>query len=169
MATVAAGSFGQPVVCPVLIGRGSTVSALRRLVDAVEGGRGQLALITGEAGIGKSRLVAETRAYASERGLLVLEGACFPQDRTCPYAPLLDLLRARFAHRPSEATSGLAGPFAADLYRLVPDLVPRPADPPSAPALDPEQERRRLFDALVHALLGAAEPRPLLVVVEDLH
>ena len=175
MSTGTAGLFDRPVVCPVLVGRASVLDALHRLIDGVEGDRCRMALMTGDAGIGKSRLVAETRAYATARGFVVLEGACFPQDRACPYAPMLDVLRACFAGQSPEAMVSAMGPFTRELYSLLPDLAPRPTEPsassqqPPPPPLETEQERRRLFDALAHCLIGQGAERPVLVVVEDLH
>src|SRR5215213_4822206 len=84
------------VVCPVLVGRAPQVAALRALVDGARQGHGTAVLLVGEAGVGKSRLVAKTRAYAREQDFRVLLGHCFEQDTACPYAPLLDLLRAHF-------------------------------------------------------------------------
>ena len=104
--------FTQQVVCPVLIGRAPQLDAIYQLIDGTSGGRGQAILIAGEAGVGKSRLVAEAKAYAAARGLPLLQGACFPQDSACPYAPLLDLLRARFAGRTPPAIAAEVGPFA---------------------------------------------------------
>src|SRR5688572_246774 len=88
-------AFAQPTVCPLLIGRTATVAALRHAIDALRAGQRQTVLVTGEAGIGKSRLVAEVRQYAAAHSVLLVQGACFAQDSACPYAPLLDLLRAR--------------------------------------------------------------------------
>ena len=68
---------------------------------------GRAALVAGDAGVGKSRLVAAIRPYAVERGFIILEGACFPQDRSEPYAPLADVLRARFAGHPPEGSHSL--------------------------------------------------------------
>ena len=163
-----AGSLSQPVVCPVLVGRATTLDVLAGLVDRVAGGAGGMAVIAGEAGIGKSRLVAEARARAAGRELLVLEGDCFPQDRACPYAPLLDVLRGCFAGQLPEAVVAAAGPFGNELSALLPELMPRPDGPLPAGA-GPEQERRRLFDGLAHCLLDRSARQPLLIVVEDLH
>jgi predicted ATPase len=83
----------RPIVCRVLIGRGPHLDALERyLSDAVEN-RGQTLLVGGEAGVGKSRLAAEARARAAQRGMAVLEGRCFESHQSLPYAPLIDLLR----------------------------------------------------------------------------
>ena len=73
-------SFAQPVVCPVLIGRASAVAVLDDLIDGLVTPRSQVLLISGDAGIGKSRLVSEAKTYASARGVTVLQGTCFPQD-----------------------------------------------------------------------------------------
>ncbi|HEV8192975.1 MAG TPA: AAA family ATPase, partial [Ktedonobacterales bacterium] len=81
--------FHKSVVCPVLIGRVNDLVALQALVDQAKRGQGQIVLLAGEAGIGKSRLVAEVKTYGNAQGFLPLLGQCFPTDRSCPYAPLL--------------------------------------------------------------------------------
>jgi len=160
--------FQQQIVCPIVIGRAPQLDALRQLIDTASGGHGQTLLISGEAGVGKSRLVAEVKQYTAARNVLLLQGACFPQDVACPYAPLLDLLRARFASQAPQTIAADVGPFARDLALLLPDLVPLPAD--LAPlVLDPEQQRRRLFEALVHCLIRRVAPQPTVLIVEDLH
>jgi DNA-binding CsgD family transcriptional regulator len=163
---------GQPLVCPVLVGRAAVVDALDGAIDAAGSSGRRMVLICGEAGVGKSRLAAEGKAYAAARGFLVLEGACFPQDRFSPYAPVLDLLRARFAGHAADSIAELVGPFARELSWLLPDLVPSPAQPSAASpflaSLDAEQERWRLFAALAYSLEDQSGGRPILVAVEDL-
>src|ERR1700719_503000 len=88
-----------PITCPVLIGRANHLATLRQLVENARRGEARLALISGEAGIGKSRLVTEAKAYAAAQGFLLLQGHCFPTDLTYPYAPLLDLLRSLVVSR----------------------------------------------------------------------
>jgi predicted ATPase len=83
MATV----FNKPVVCPVLVGRSGDLAALRTLADLAKRGQGQVALMGGEAGIGKSRLIAEGKTYALAQVFKLLQGNCFPGDTSCPYAP----------------------------------------------------------------------------------
>ena len=102
----------------------------------------------GEAGIGKTRLVSELINAAREQGWAILDGYCFPEDRLCPYTPLLNLLRAHYWQR-----RGYLEPFATELSPLVPDLLPSPvAD--SAALLAPELEKRRTFTALAHSSCG---------------
>jgi len=74
-----------PRSCPVLIGREAPLAALRELIDAAGAGRQGLAVVAGEAGIGKSRLAREARRHAEARGVRVLEGRCFDTDAGTPY------------------------------------------------------------------------------------
>jgi len=71
--------------------------------------RGQTALIAGEAGVGKSRLVAEISARARGRGRAVMQGRCFEPDRALPYMPLLDLLRTYLGPDPRLPACDRAG------------------------------------------------------------
>jgi DNA-binding CsgD family transcriptional regulator len=158
-----------PVVCPIVIGRSAELTALHLLIDRAKSGKGQVALLSGEAGIGKSRLAAEAKTYATAQGFLLLQGQCFPTDRSCPYAPLLDLLRSHFATSSPEQVATKMGSMASALSPLLPDLLPLPSDLPPLPPLDPEQEKRRLFAALAHLFLHQATQHPALLIVEDLH
>jgi predicted ATPase len=72
----------KPIVCPVLIGRAADLTALHLLIDQAKRGEGQVALISGEAGIGKSRLLTEAKTYAASQsffaapGELLSDGSC---------------------------------------------------------------------------------------------
>lgn len=162
-------SSNKSVVCPILIGRSSELAALQGLIEQAKSGSGQIALLSGEAGVGKSRLVGETKMYAASQGFLLLQGNCFPTDISCPYAPVLDLLRSLFATRPPAEIAAEVRPFAHELYSLLPDIVPLSPDQPPLPTLDREQEKRRLFTALVGLFTSQATKQPVLLVVEDLH
>jgi hypothetical protein len=74
--------FPSPITCPVVIGRVKELTTLRLLVDRRASGEAQVVLVSGEAGIGKSRLVAEAKASAAAHGFLLLEGQCFQTDGT---------------------------------------------------------------------------------------
>ena len=118
----------------------------------------------GEAGIGKSRLVAAAKAYAAAQGFLLLQGSCFQVDSSYPYAPLLDLLRASVVPTPDAPD-----PIVLEFARLLPELAPSLTGPPPAPLPDPEQEKRRLFAALTRFFKERASHRPVLLIIEDLH
>jgi DNA-binding CsgD family transcriptional regulator/tetratricopeptide (TPR) repeat protein len=155
------------LVSPVLVGREIQLGALDRLIEQAARSNGATALITGEAGIGKSRLVAETirrvRSAWREDGSrepLVLQGRCFEPDRALPYAPLRDLLRTYLAADSAPASASLPPQLAT--------LLPELQSSTPLPALDAQQERQRIIQAFVQFATQRAA-RPLLVVIEDLH
>jgi DNA-binding CsgD family transcriptional regulator/Tfp pilus assembly protein PilF len=164
--------FPSPIICPVLIGRAQELTYLRLLVDRARNGQEQVVLLSGEAGIGKSRLVAEAKAYAAAHGFLLLEGQCFQTDSASPYAPLLDLFRAYFARRTPTSLPDPMHSFASMLLRLLPELALQFPDLTNVPAPlpgEPEEEKRRLFAAMTHFVTEQAAQQPLLLVVEDIH
>jgi DNA-binding CsgD family transcriptional regulator/tetratricopeptide (TPR) repeat protein len=164
-----AAPLDQPIVCPVLIGRGPHLDGILGYIEQARFGRGRVVLVSGEAGIGKSRLVAEAQARVKGGGVRVLRGHCFEPDRMLPYAPLQDLLQAMpIEHSPFAIIDSL-GPVAYDLVPLLPDLARSlPAVRRGVP-LDPEHEKRRLFLALTHLFARHAAVGPLLAVIEDVH
>jgi DNA-binding CsgD family transcriptional regulator/tetratricopeptide (TPR) repeat protein len=167
--------FLPPITCPVVIGRVQELTTLRLLVDRVHSGEARVALISGEAGIGKSRLASEVKAEASALGFLLLEGQCFQTDSASPYAPLLDLFRAYCARLAQLDPTFRENPlyaFASTLSRLLPELAllfPDLATLPTPSSADPEEEKRRLFAAMTHFVMEQAVQHHVLFVVEDLH
>ncbi len=168
-------SFDKPLACPILVGRASQVAGLIQVIAQAQSGHGQIVLLAGEAGMGKTRLVAEAQtrflaglAPAERSAPLVLIGRCFEPDRGVPYAPVLDLLRTFIRTVPPEARATALAPVAA-LGGLLPELQSLlPARPPGPPP-EPEQEQYRIFQTLNQFLLDQTSTRPVLVVLEDLH
>jgi tetratricopeptide (TPR) repeat protein len=126
--------------------------------------------------MGKSRLIAEAKTYATAQGFLLLQGSCFQADAAYPYAPLLDLLRAFFAGPPALPPAGEQEPLVRELTRLLPDLalfLPPPFPPPPPvrlpPTLAPTEHKRQLSRVLTQFFISHAAQRPVLVLVEDLH
>ena len=162
-------SFNKPVVCPVLIDRASELATLHALIAQAKSGKGQVVLLPGEAGVGKSRLVTETKAYAAAQDYLLLQGNCFQTDVSYPYAPLLDLLRSSAARQLAEALASDLAPFARELHQLLPDIAPLPPDLAPVSSPDPEQEKRLLFTALAQFFINQSVKRPVLLIIEDIH
>jgi DNA-binding NarL/FixJ family response regulator len=156
-------------VSPVLIGRESAVATLETLMARAATGHGQTVLIAGEAGVGKSRLVAGTRSLATATGCVVLEGHCFELDRALPYGPIIELIRSSKVRQPPGALLNAVGPAAHALARLLPELAPFMSTGDALPGLDPDHEKRRLFDAVLQVVLHPTTTAPLLLVFEDLH
>jgi DNA-binding SARP family transcriptional activator len=148
-----------------LVGRSRELELLRtRLLLAEAGEGGQVAIIGGEAGGGKTRLARELAHEAAERGTLVLYGTSDAVVST-PYQPFVEALG--FLTRVSEpqALDAYLGSGRGELARLLPELGPSPA--PSAD--DPDTSRRRLHSAVIDLLIRIGRHRPLLVVLDDLH
>jgi DNA-binding CsgD family transcriptional regulator/tetratricopeptide (TPR) repeat protein len=159
----------KPISSPVLIGREREIATFQSLIDQVKQGHGQVLLLSGEAGIGKSRLLAEGKRQASSQGFLVLQGTCFPTDRSSPYAPLLDLFSSSHTQELLSLSPINPEPRARELARLFPDLLDHASSASSASASEPEQDKRRLFVALTRFFTGLADTQPVLLTVEDVH
>jgi predicted ATPase len=164
-----------PGRCPILIGRPAQLDRLARSIEQAATGSGHTLLLGGEAGVGKSRLVAELQHLAASYRFQVLQGRCFEPDALLPYAPLLDLLRAYLSVHDSAGMGAGLGPLTPYLSDLLPELAAhlRPHPPLRPP--EPEEQRRRLLQAFVQFFLSQTsgqperERTPLLVVIEDLH
>ncbi|MGE5099786.1 MAG: ATP-binding protein, partial [Deltaproteobacteria bacterium] len=159
----------QDVVCPTLIGREPEVVAVRRVLDGARGGTGQVALIVGEAGVGKSRLLRAMMDEARSAGFFILHGASFEAETSIPYAPLLDLVRL-FAGSTSPAlVSHALAPAATELVTIFPELRPLLSDATPSPTGDPDSDKRRLFHALAQTVATIARTQPVLLAFEDVH
>lgn len=164
--------FSSPITCPVVIGRLQELTTLRLFIEQVGNGETQVVLVSGEAGIGKSRLVAEVKTFADAHGFLLFEGQCFQSDTDSPYAPLLDLFRTYFACQAPTSLSNPMNSFAAPLSRLLPELAlmfPDLATLSASSSVKPQEEKRQLFAAMSHFLMEQAARQPVLLVVEDIH
>jgi DNA-binding CsgD family transcriptional regulator len=161
--------FHKPAICPILIGRQEEVARLHALIAQAQRGQGQLVLISGEAGIGKSRLVAEVKARAQTHGFLALQGSCFPTDRSAPYAPVLDLFGSSQTKELCARSTINLEPLTHELALLCSGLVPLPSVQLQARPPGLGQEKRRLFGALADFFTGLMTKQPLLLTIEDIH
>ena len=139
-------------------------------------GEGQVATIIGEAGIGKSRLVRRFREEIATTPYTWLEAGAGAFFQNTPFYPIIEVLRQllsttegdRYGQLESRlASDGLAPADAIPLIAPLLDLPPSAKY--SAPAMSPEQQRRRLLVTLVGWLVAAARVQPLVLVIEDLH
>jgi DNA-binding CsgD family transcriptional regulator/tetratricopeptide (TPR) repeat protein len=150
-------------------GRARELATLSALISAGEGDGLRLALVGGEAGSGKSRLVREFAREAAGSSL-VLYGACDSVVRR-PYGPFVEALE-QLVRRSDDATLREAigtGAVGGELSRLLPDLAQRvPGLSPPA-AADPDTERHRLHSAVADLLVAAGSQTPLVLVIEDAH
>ncbi len=159
----------QPILCPLLIGRQRHIRVLERLLEQALSGAGQVLVISGEAGIGKSRIVSEMKAVARSAGMRILQGTLFEPDRSLPYAALLDLFRRTFSAAEPAAIARDVGASAPELMKLLPELARSFPGMTPTPLLEPEQEKRRLIETLTQCFVQLSARQPLLLVIEDLH
>jgi DNA-binding CsgD family transcriptional regulator/tetratricopeptide (TPR) repeat protein len=150
------------VSSPTLVGRCDELRALRDLLQGVKAGGSGCAVLVGEAGVGKTRLVQELARSADTVEVLV-GGSVEVGPDVLPYAPFVEVLSDVAERYGVERLRGLAGPTADELARLLPAV---------GGGLVPDLTRAsgsRLYAALRSLVAGLAAERPLLVVVEDLH
>jgi DNA-binding NarL/FixJ family response regulator len=154
------------LMCPDLVQRDESMAALTTHLADTARGDSRFVALTGEAGVGKSRLVRELARVANEEGFYVFGGRSHRSAAT-PYEPFVAALRPYAQARGGEILQRVFGPLIVELRRLLPELDI--AAPPSA-ALVPEEERRERFQRAIHLLLeDAATQRPVLLVLEDMH
>jgi class 3 adenylate cyclase/tetratricopeptide (TPR) repeat protein len=162
-----------------LVGRDTELAALERLFAHARAGRGQVAFVVGEAGIGKSRLIHEYKSRVGTEQVTWLEGRCVSFGAEMPFLPLVDLLKAGLGIEEGDGE----GRLIDKIRRTSRDLGMEPAeiephlrsllavDPGDArvAALDGIAKRFAIFDALKRLMLASAQRLPLVVLIEDLH
>jgi class 3 adenylate cyclase/DNA-binding SARP family transcriptional activator/DNA-binding CsgD family transcriptional regulator len=150
------------------VGRSRELATLHALVPRPpEEGR-RLALIGGEAGSGKSRLVREFAHEAAAEGIVVLYGACDAVVQA-PYRPFVDALGHLVEHSESDVLLADLGPMGGELTRILPRLAQRLGGLPDPVAADPDTERHRLQTAITDLLTSAGRRWPLVLALEDIH
>ena len=140
-------SFARPFV-----GRVQELADLESALEEAAAGRGSLVLLTGEPGIGKTRLMSELARIAAERSVNVAAGRCWEEGGAPPYWPWMQVVRS----------------VGSDLERLAAPTG-SPVGPLGSSAVVPEGERLRLFDAVGRFLAAASSEEPLLVTLDDVH
>ncbi len=145
---------------PAFVGRRSEIATLDQAWAAAAAGRRQVVFVVGEAGAGKSRLVAEACRGFADAGAAVLLGYCL-SDQPVAYEPFRPAIRSLIG--------AVAQVVAPERRREVSDLLrslvfPSDSRPASAPEYVPEH-----FEAVLEVLRGVATERPVVLVLEDLH
>jgi tetratricopeptide (TPR) repeat protein len=151
-----------------MVGRRTELERLQQMWRAARGGRSHLALVSGEPGVGKTRLARELTATAQLDGAVVLSGSCYEYEATTPYLPLVEALRRLVRERDDTELAAVLGDSAAEIARLAPEVESRLGPFAARPALSPQEERLRLFDHLARVLERLAGSRGLLLFLDDL-
>jgi predicted ATPase/class 3 adenylate cyclase len=151
----------------IFVGRETELEQLTRLWAEATAGQRRMALVAGEAGIGKTRLAAELAGRTHQDGAVVLAGRC-DEDLGVPYQPFVEALRHFCEHTPPDDLGTRLGRHANELVRLRPELSEVLPDLPPPLQSDPETERYRLFEAVTEWLTAASRDAPVLFVLDDL-
>jgi len=159
----------SPSIHP-FVGRSNEISQITRLLTLTAAGEGQTVLITGEPGIGKSRLVEVTSVIARKQGFNLLSAQCYQVEQSIPYQALIELVRQMISL--DDRWQQLAPVWLRELAILVPEMVePVVTSPDVAHQLDePEESRQaRLIQAIFHLFANQTDQSKFLLVVEDIH
>ena len=162
-----------------LIGRTSELAALETVFNHARAGRGQIAFVVGEAGIGKSRLIHEFRRRLGDQEVTWLQGRCISFGRGIPFLPIIDVLKNGFGIDEGDDDRAIVAKIAQGVEALGPDLkgiepflrallAVDPGDPAVA-GMDASGRRFATFEALKRLMLSTAAHQPMVVLIEDLH
>jgi class 3 adenylate cyclase/tetratricopeptide (TPR) repeat protein len=161
------------------VGRDTELETLRQTLERAGSGHGQIVALTGEPGVGKSRLVWEFTHSHRTQGWLVLESGSVSYGKATSWLPVLDLLKAYCGIEAADDLRRMRERLTGKLLTLDPALQPTlspllalldvPVEDTAWQALDPPQRRQRTLDAVKRLLLRESQEQPLLLVCEDLH
>ncbi|MDH3598068.1 MAG: AAA family ATPase [Candidatus Tectomicrobia bacterium] len=164
-----------------LIGREQEVRLLRDRFVQAQAGMGQVVIISGEAGIGKSRLIQALQDQIDKESVIRLECRSSPYYQHTPLTPIIDLLHRFLGWGRDEPPDTTLAKLESELNRyqlevagIVPLLatllsLPLPDDRYPALQLTPPQQRQKTLEALLSIILAVAEQQPVLFILEDLH
>ena len=162
------GHMAGRVTSPICVGRQEELLVLAEAAERAAGGTASVVLVGGEAGVGKTRLLAEFSARSGVVDPLVLHGACISLggDERLPFGPIAQALRGLIRQLGPQATNALLDEATSELGRLVPELG-RVVDE-SGPSR-PEWAQTRVFEGLLTLLGRLGTLMPVILVVEDMH
>ena len=170
----------DPYVLTPLVGRQQEVGLLLERWAQIREGMGQVVVLSGEAGIGKSRLVQEVKTHVVGTPHTRLECRCSPYYQNSAFHPVIDLLQRMLQFQREDSPAEKLGKLERTLASFdtsQPDVVPLLASLLSLPrperypplVLSPQRQRQKTLEALLAIILTQAANQPALFIVEDLH
>lgn len=150
----------------VFVGRKAELAHLTRAIDALKHRRGQMVCITGESGVGKTRLASVALDYAAEHGLAVLVARCQMAEQSLPFAPVVDALETYMHRHQPNLLNRISAADRAQLAQLFPALAWQVDEDTAAPTLT-DMNRRMVVTGLVKILLNLSR-QPLVLFIDDL-
>jgi len=148
-----------------IVARDEEMAAILAAVDTVWDGTGQLVLLGGRQGIGKTRLAQEATLVAHKRGFLIATGRCYEPEQGVPFFPFHEALAMAYSAAPSTIRFQIPRRWP-QMAPLLPEQITAPTPDPSA---DPSEEQQRLIRAVSGFLSAIAQERPVALLFDDLH
>lgn len=152
-----------------LVGREAEVGELLALLERTASGRGALVTLSGEPGVGKTRLAWELIAQARQRGFFTLVGNCYEGEGTPAFDPWVETLQSAARRAEPKVLRELLADGGPEIAKLLPELRRLFPDLPPALELPPAEGRRYLFRCFVEFLERSSRRQPLLLLLEDVH
>lgn len=152
-----------------LLGRDAELQEITALLPDTATQSRNLVLVAAEAGVGKTRLLAEVADRARLAGVLTLAGGCYEREGRLPYGPIHDALLDYVRAQPEIVLRMQLDGLLPELVRIVPELRAKVGDVGEAAEGEPESLRLQLFSTVAQALDRIAHDRPLLLALDDLH
>jgi hypothetical protein len=154
----------------VFVGRHREMDQLKASLENALSGRGGMVTLVGEPGIGKSRTALELETYAGLRNATVLWGRCYEGTGAPPYWPWVQAIRSYVSSLEPEELRSQMGSTASVISEIVEDVKQKlPETEPPVHLDNPESARFRLFDSIATFLKNAAQAKPIVLVLDDLH
>lgn len=151
------------------VGRDSEFAKLNRMLAQALSGRGDLVLLAGEPGVGKTRLAEEIAEVAAQQGALVLTGRCYEAAAAIPYTPFIDMIEEAARIIAPDRLRALLGKDAARVAKICPELNRRFDDIAAVADQAPQQERRDLTNSVRDFFVRCAQEQPLVLLFDDMH
>ena len=159
----------QQLVRGRLVGRTDEARTLRQHWDDAQQARGHLVLVSGEPGVGKTRLAQELIAHAQKAGATILRGGCYEYEATTPYMPFVEAFREWARRQSPDSLRTALGSTAPEIAKFAPEIETKLEGlVPNAP-LSAGEERLRLFDNTARFLRALAADTGLLLFIDDVH
>lgn len=154
-----------------LVDRAEEMNTIREVIDKTLRGEGGLVFVSGEVGIGKTRLTREASVYAHLRGMKVLNGrypSLFTTDGIPPYVLWSEVIKEYVTVSTPEQVWRVIGLYPAEVCKLVPEVKQKLVAVPQSAPISPEHERHRVFEAVSQFITNISKETPLLVILDDL-
>jgi diguanylate cyclase (GGDEF)-like protein len=154
-----------------LVGRDEELFLLGKHLSSAIRGQSGVVMVTGEVGVGRSRLLAEFNGQAKQAGALVLFESCYEHARFIPHQPIRGALRSYIAAEPQKAYQSMLGLNEVqrqEMQRLLPELDPARLEISEAPRASSDEEFQ-LFDAITQYLIQLSQNDPVVLMFDDLH